>query len=103
MKNMLISLKQTLYTDLSAAVSSLATVVQQQDQHLHYIENKMSDLLTAHNDTVEVCTEHEADLQAINLKLADLEDRSRRNNIKFRNIPESIPQPDLVRFLQSLM
>lgn len=103
MKNMLISLKQSLYTDLSAAVSSLASVVQQQDQRLQHVENKMSDLFTAHNDMVDVCTEHEDEMQAIHLKLADLEDRSRRNNIKFRNVPESVQPPELVRFLQSLM
>lgn len=58
MKNMLISLKQTLYTDLSAAVSSLANVVQHQDHRLQHVKNKMSELLTAHNDIVDVCTAH---------------------------------------------
>lgn len=70
MRNMLMSLKQALYSDLSAAVSSLATVVHQQDQRLHHVENKMSALLTAQSDIVDVCTEHEDEMQTINLKLA---------------------------------
>lgn len=83
MKNMLISLKQTLYSDLSATVFFLATVLQHQDQRLQHVENKMSDLFTAYNDIVDACTEHEDEMQAINLKLADLQVRSRRNNIRF--------------------
>ena len=100
---MLISLKYTLYTDLSASVSSLSTAVQAQDQRLMHVETKMSDLYTAHNELINVYTEHDNELHLIKLKLADLEDRSHRNNIKFCNIPESIQQPDLVQYLQALM
>lgn len=103
MKNMLLSLRQTLYTDLSTAVSSLSLTVNQHDQAITQMDAKMGDLFSAHNDLVDGFADHEDELQIINLKLADLEDRSRRNNIKFRNIPESIQQSDLVQFLQSLM
>lgn len=93
MKSMLISLRQTLYTDLSATVSSLANVVQQHDQHLQHVKSKMSELFTAHNDLIDMCTEHGDDMQLVKVKLADLEDRSYRNNIKFCNVPESVQQP----------
>lgn len=33
---------------------------------------------------------------------ADLEDRSRRNNIKFRGIPEAVKPPDLTHYIQQL-
>lgn len=36
-------------------------------------------------------------------KLADLDDRSRRNNIKLRGIPESILPADLPRYAKELM
>lgn len=81
MKSMLISLRHTLYTDLSATVSSLANEVQQHNQHLQNVESKMSKRFTAHNDLIDMCTEHEDDMQLIKLKLADVEDSSRRNNI----------------------
>lgn len=103
MKNMLISLKQTLYSDFLTAVSFLASVVHQQDKCILHVENKVSDLLIAHYDMIDTCTEHEDELQIINLKLADLEDRSRWNNIKFCNIPESVQQSEIVHFLQSLL
>lgn len=50
----------------------------------------MADLFSAHNELVDGFADHEDELQRINLKLPDLEDRSRQNNIKFRNVPESI-------------
>lgn len=103
MKSMLISLRKSLHSDLSATVSSQANIVQQQDVRINHIESKMSDLFNAHNDMEDVYTEQEDKLQSIKLKLADLEDRSHRNNIKFRNIPESIEQSDLMRHVQSLI
>lgn len=100
---MFISLKHTLYTDLSASVSSLSTIVQAKDQRLLHVETKMSDLYTAHSELIDVYTEHDDELHLIKLKLADLEDRSHWSNIKFRNIPETIQQPDMVQYLQALM
>lgn len=68
MKNMLISLRLTLYSDLSSTVSFLANVVQQHGQQLHYIESKMFNLSNAHIDLVNAYTEHEDDLQLIKFK-----------------------------------
>lgn len=48
MKSVLISLKHTLYTDLSAAVFSLANTVEAQDQCIHHVETKINYLFTAH-------------------------------------------------------
>lgn len=103
MKNMLLSLKQKLYNDLSTAVSSLSVSVQQNDQRINTLEARVSDLYMAHNELVDVVTDHQDELQLIQLKIADLEDRSRRNNIKFLNIPELIKPSELTKFLQSVM
>lgn len=37
------------------------------------------------------------------LKMADIEDRACRNNIKFRGIPESVKPAELTAYLQKLM
>lgn len=42
-------------------------------------------------------------MEHLQYKIADLEDHSRRNNIKFRGIPESIPPNDLTNYMQCLM
>lgn len=36
-------------------------------------------------------------------KLADIEDRNRRNNIKIRGIPESVSGPELIPYIQQVM
>lgn len=63
----------------------------------------MDDLYTAYNDLVDRFADHEEEPQLVKLKLADLVDRSRQNNIKFCNIPESVQQSDLVQYLQSFV
>lgn len=35
-------------------------------------------------------------------KLADMEDRSRRNNIKLRGIPETVSKPELLPYVTDL-
>lgn len=103
MKNMLISLRSTLYDDFSTMFNPLHDTVQTHSDKLHHIENKMADLYNAHNDLVDAYADQENELQRVQNKLADLEDRSRRNNIKFRGIPESVPPSDLTNFVQRLM
>lgn len=36
-------------------------------------------------------------------KLADLEDRSRRNNVKLWGVPETVPPEDLPKYTRDLM
>lgn len=45
----------------------------------------------------------EDELKAMRLKMADIEDRACRNNIKFRGVPESIKPAELTAYLQKLM
>lgn len=58
---------------------------------IQHLESKMRDLYTSHNDLIDAYTDQESEMQHLQNKIADLEDRSRQNNIKFRGIPESIP------------
>lgn len=52
---------------------------------------------------VDAYTDQDAEIQSLQAKIADLEDRSRQNKIKFRGIPESVPSADLANFIQCLM
>lgn len=91
---MLISLRQTLHADLSVAVSSISQTVQGHEQHVTHIEAKMEELISVHN-LIDAHTNHDNELQELRLKLADLEDWSCWNNIKFRNIHKNLPQTEL--------
>lgn len=55
----------------------------------------MGDFAVAHNELVDAHNEAEDELLTIKSKLADLEDRSRRNNVKFRGVAETILSAEL--------
>lgn len=70
---------------------------------MDHVEQKMDEysasfktLVDAHN------TQSEEIAWLKNRFVADLEDRSRRNNIKLRGIPETIPAPQLLQYGQTL-
>lgn len=52
--------------------------------------------MNAHNDLVE-------EFKMLKLKVADLQDRSHRNNIKFNGISESVKATELRPFLQRMI
>lgn len=63
----------------------------------------MEDFTEAYNDLLDANFEVEEELKHLKLKVADLESRSRRNNIKFRGIPEIVKNVDLKQFLRRMM
>lgn len=57
---------------------------------------------TTINDLVDANESKEDDLEVIKAKMADLEDKSRRNNVKISGIPESVQQQDLSNYVSQL-
>ncbi|CAH2219796.1 Hypothetical predicted protein [Pelobates cultripes] len=55
----------------------------------------MEDLIDAHNASTEQIKSLTPQLQQCETKIMDLEDRSRRSNIRMRGIPETVLQADL--------
>lgn len=55
------------------------------------------------NDLIDAYDEVKEEQSWIKAKLADLEDRSHRNNVKIRGIPESVPPAELPKFVNDLM
>lgn len=47
------------------------------------------------NELVDAHNERDDEISWLKAKVADLEDRSRWNNVKIRGIPESVTAPDL--------
>lgn len=56
-----------------------------------------------HNELVNTHFDVEEELKAMRLKMADIEDKACRNNIKCRGIPESIKPAELTAYPQKLM
>ncbi|KAJ1136986.1 hypothetical protein NDU88_003399 [Pleurodeles waltl] len=63
----------------------------------------MDQRLTTVEEHVGIMPEHEAELQALRAKLMDLEDRSRRDNVRFFGIPEQKEGTDIKAFLKILL
>lgn len=67
-------------------------------EHTAQLEQQMSECTTAHNELVDAHMDQAEEIQQ--LKLTEFEDRSRRNNFKFRGIPELVLNNDLILYIQ---
>lgn len=62
----------------------------------------MGNYSTSFNSLVDVHNTHTGELTWIKDKIADLENRSRRNNIKIRGMTESVPPQQLQQYALTL-
>ncbi|CAH2322371.1 Hypothetical predicted protein [Pelobates cultripes] len=60
-----------------------------------HMETKMDDIVEAHNQAVSRIQTLESQLAKYEVKLMDLEDRSRRSNLRLRGIPEELLEASL--------
>lgn len=70
---------------------------------MDHAENKIAEFSEAHNGLVDAHNKLEDDFKKLATKLADIEDRNRRNNVKIRCIPESVTGPDLIPYIQQML
>lgn len=103
LKDMLMSLQTSLMTDLSSMFRKISTDMQHMGNRVSNIERGMSECTTTVNDLIDAHDEIKEEQEWVCAKLADLEDRSRRNNVKLRGVPENIPPADLPKFAKDLI
>lgn len=101
-KEMLVSLRSSLHSDMITCVHKFSSELQSISDRVSHIENKMGEYATTINDLVDANASKEDDLEMIKVKMVDIEDRSRRNNVKIRGIPESVQQQDLHNYVSQL-
>ncbi|KAJ1166914.1 hypothetical protein NDU88_007310 [Pleurodeles waltl] len=65
--------------------------------------NALDQRLTAVEDQVAALPDQDAELRSLRAKVTDLEDRSRRDNVRFFGIPEHKEGSDIKAFLKSLL
>lgn len=99
MKEMLKSLRGAIQYDMKAFMQKSKLKMDEVGERVDYIENKITDFTEAHNDHFEL----EDEPKRLKYKVADLEDRSRRNNIRFCGSPENVKNNDLKQFLQKII
>lgn len=54
------------------------------------IEKKMSEFASSHNSLIDAHNDQSNDVTWLKAKVADLEHRSKRNNVKIRGVPEAV-------------
>lgn len=102
MKEMLKSLRGAIQHDMKSFMQKSKREIDDLGDRVDYIENKLTDFTDAHNELVDDHFALEEEVKQLKLKVTDLEDRARRNNIKFRGIPENVKNIDLRKFLQKM-
>lgn len=103
LKDMLVSLRGSLHRDMISMVIQNRAKVDAIGERVDRVENKMGEYAEAHNELVDAHNSPEEEMHALKIKLADLEDCSRRNNGKFRGIDESVPPAELHKCIQQLI
>lgn len=103
MKEMLQTLRGALQSDMAVFMSNTKREISAVSNRVEYVENKMEEFTLAHNELVDAHFEVEDEIRAMRLKMADIEDRARRNNIKFRGVPEMVKPAEITTYLQKLM
>ncbi|CAH2299967.1 Hypothetical predicted protein [Pelobates cultripes] len=97
------ALSQKLITTWPHSMDSLRKDVQELCKRISHGESKMEDFASAYNDLATHVEQIEQKLTATELKLTNLEDRARRNNLCLRGIPESILPENLQTYVRGLL
>lgn len=87
LKDMLLSLQSSLMTDLSSLFTKISTDMHVMDERVSHLEHSMEECTTTVNDLIKTYAEVKEEQSWVRAKLANLDDRSRRNNIKLRGVP----------------
>lgn len=103
MKEMILTLRGAIQQDIANVTCSTHRELTALGDRVNYVENKMGDFSEAHNELMDAHMDLANELKALCLKVTDLEDRSHRNNMKFRGISELVKPAELRTFLQQLM
>lgn len=83
-------------------MSHLANRIDGIEDRTDHIESQLKTVIEAHDEMVDAHKEKADVICQLQLKVADLEYRSRRNNIKIRGVPEAVKPQELITYLQQL-
>lgn len=103
MQQLFQTFRQQLQSDFKSMISELKTDIQSLISRTDHTEKKMSEFAKSHNTLIDSHSALEEEVSRLAAKVLDLEDRSRRNNIRIRGIPEAVSPQELRSFLTDLM
>ncbi|KAJ8001137.1 hypothetical protein DPEC_G00188100 [Dallia pectoralis] len=103
MEKLLVSMEDRIIDKLSAKLSADREIIERHDQTIQQIETSLNDVENRLLTLESTCTVLARENEALKLKADDLENRSRRNNIRVTGLPEkaegSLPSAFMEAFL----
>lgn len=102
LKSMILTLHKNIQAEFRSSVLQVHSRIDHVEERTDQIERQMEEVTHACNELIESHSGHAEEIQYLKAKVADPEDRSRRNNNKFRGITEIVKNSDLVPFIQQL-
>ncbi|CAH2330097.1 Hypothetical predicted protein, partial [Pelobates cultripes] len=96
-------LRVDLKNDFKKDFDSLYGAMEGINQRTEIIENRLHSQEQSHLDLVETVKELQKQVHQQAEKLADAEDRSRRNNLRIRGIPDNIDSLELQSYFQTMV
>lgn len=103
LKKMLVFLQSSIHADIFKLDHQFKADIHLLDDQVLHLECKMGEFTYNFNELVDAHSEREKYMEWMKAKLADLEDRSRRNKIKIKGIPQSVKPVALKDFFTKLM
>lgn len=85
LKDMLMSLQQSLHTDITSLFQKFSAEVSSLGERVNLVENAVNNITTTVNNLVDANDDGIEERQWLRAKIADLEDRSRQNNLVARH------------------
>lgn len=82
LKDMMLSLRESLQSDLVSSVKKCQLEAQALGERIDHMEQTMGDYSTSFYTPVDTHNAHNEQIMWLKDKIGDLQDRSRRNNIK---------------------
>lgn len=97
------SFREDLQADFRHMMTEFKTDIQTLVTRTEHIETKMAEYATSHNSLIDSHYALEEEVHKLANKVLDLEDRSRRNNVRLRGIPEAVLPDQLNAFLTDFL
>lgn len=97
LKDMLVYLRSALHRDMISFIAQVKSDVSEIGGRIRigHVETTIGEYTAAHNELVDVHNDADDEIHKLKLKIAAIEDRSRRNNIKLCGVAQTVPQGDL--------
>lgn len=90
LKSIILTLHKNIQAEFRSSVSHVHSRIDHVQERKAGIERQMEEVTHSYNELIYSQPAHAEDIQFLKAKVADLEDRSRQNNIKFRGLPATV-------------